>query len=366
MEVLMQRRRFLSAYGGFLVAGGLFSWLSGAGSDEKSRPRRGVSLAGPEFATQMANFSNENPGTFGRDYTYNSEATVAYFCTQGLRLLRLPLRWERLQPRLSQSLDAAELSRVETTVAWAQKHGGRVILDIHNYGRYFLQHDGQPCSCVIDQPLDGRIVVSRRHFADLWRRLAQAFRSESAVYAYGLMNEPHDMGQSSWQAISQAAVDAIRRGKDSHLILVAGDGWSSAAQFAQVNGRQAWIDDIARNTAYEAHCYFDEDSSGHYARSFEVELARDSRLVERGVHRLRPFVHWCRANRVRGFIGEYGIPASETRWHAVLSRFLEELDQAGMDSCYWAAGEWWGQYPLSIQPDPASHQPAALLRLLTK
>jgi uncharacterized protein (TIGR03437 family) len=34
----------------------------------------------------------------------------------------------------------------------------------------------------------------------------------------------------------------------------------------------------------------------------------------------------------------------------VLGRFLDALDDAGMDATYWAGGEWWGDYPLSVHP----------------
>jgi endoglucanase len=330
----------------------------------KKVSRRGVSLAGPEFGTQRPGFSNASPGVFGQDYTYNSEQTVAYFCARGVSLLRLPLRWERLQPRLGQALDEGELSRVKGFVGWAQRHGGEVILDVHNYGRYVL--GGRwPRECVIDQPAAGTAGVTCGDFADLWRRLSGAFRDEPAVHAYGLMNEPHDMGSSDWAGISQAAVDAIRCEGDRKRILVAGDGWSSAERFAEVNGRRAWVEDPWGEVLYEAHCYFDHDHSGRYERDYAAELAADARLEERGALRLRPFLRWCEANRVRGFVGEFGVPP-DPRWQPVLARFLEALDQAGMEGCYWAAGEWWGAYPLSIQPGPESQSPAPQLEALLR
>jgi hypothetical protein len=46
--------------------------------------------------------------------------------------------------------------------------------------------------------------------------------------------------------------------------------------------------------------------------------------------------------------------------------FLRELDRDGMDSCYWAAGEWWGDYPLSLQPRKDFTEPAPQLALLTR
>jgi endoglucanase len=359
----MNRRRFLWTQAGGFAGLGMLPILRADADESRRRPERGVSLAGAEFGTGQ-DFSNENLGVFGKDYTYNSERSVAYFCAQNIRRLRLPLRWERLQPRLGQPLDEAELERVKTFVAWARQHDGKVILDIHNYGRYIVRRNGKPREIIIDQRDGNEVRVTRHHFADLWRRLAQAFREEPAVHAYGLMNEPHDLGQSDWKAISQAAVDAIRREKDTRLILVAGDSWSNATRFATINGPRAWIADPARKVAYEAHCYFDADYSGHYAQSYSAELARDRRLETRGADRLRPFVRWCRDNRVHGFLGEFGIPA-EPLWRPVLTRFLEELDQAGMEGCYWAAGEWWGDYPLSLQPKQNYQQAAPQLQVVS-
>jgi endoglucanase len=323
-----------------------------------------VSLCGAEFGADKADFSNETSGIYGQDYSYPSERTGAYFCDEGLALLRLPFRWERIQPRLGEALDDAELKRLKATVALVRKHHGEVILDVHNYGRYCIRRNGKKQECVIDQRMGSTVVVSRDHFADLWRRLSQAFQDEPTVRAYGLMNEPHDLGTSDWQVISQAAVDAIRSENDKKLILVAGDGWSNAHRFPEVNGARAWIKDAADQVAYEAHCYFDHDNSGKYELDYDEELTRDARLEERGEARLRPFVGWCQKNRVRGFLGEYGIPAGDKRWQTVLARFLRALDDAGMDSCYWAAGERWGNYPLSIQPRRDFQKAAPQLHLL--
>ena len=67
-----------------------------------------MSLAGAEVGVGP-NFCNSNPGKFGKAYTYNSERCFAYFAEQGITLFRVPFRWERMQPRLGQPLDRAEL-----------------------------------------------------------------------------------------------------------------------------------------------------------------------------------------------------------------------------------------------------------------
>lgn len=312
--------------------------------------RRGVSLAGAEFGVERIGFSNRRPGVVGRDYLYNGPKTYEHFAQQGVDLYRIPLRWERLQPRLGEALDPAELGRLQNAVARAKKNGGEVIIDIHNYGRYTLELNGMTYPCIIDEQIGGTVPVTSGHFADLWQRLALAFRDESGVYAYGLMNEPHDMGRSDWKAISQGAVNAIRATGDRKLILVAGNRWSNAEEFSKENGTP-WISDAANNFAYEAHCYFDRDNSGKYRMSYDAELKADADLEERGVRRLEPFHKWCKTHNVQGFLGEFGVPRNDPRWMNVLNKFISRLETAGMGGCIWAGGEWWHDAPLSVHPD---------------
>jgi endoglucanase len=303
----------------------------------------------------------------GIHYTFNSEATFRYFSGKGLRLMRIPVRWERLQPELGGPLDAAYLGLLKTNVAWAKAHDSEVIIDVQNFGRYWIQEGGALREYIIDnRSQDGSVRVSTAHFADLWRRLSTEFKFERAVYAYGLMNEPHDMGSANWKTISQAALDAIRANQDDKLTLIAGEAWSSADHWAAANGPTSWIDDPANSFAYEAHQYFDRDGSGAYRMSYDEELARNSDLVNVGRKRLQHFIDWTRSNNVRGIVGEYGIPGGDPRWGAVLQNFLAALDAAGMDGAYWAAGEWWANtdYALSAQPSANFAQDRPQMSLL--
>ncbi len=368
-RLLLDRREFVA--GVAVGAAAACGWRITRDTDAKSasanrpaQPRGGVSLAGAEFGCQRPEFSNRDPGTHGRDYIYPSERTIAYFAEQGLGLLRLPIRWERLQPEIGKPLAAAELQRIHQVLHLAAEHGGQVILDLHNYARYSLILSGKPRSVVIDEQIGGDRPVPRSALADLWRSLAEEFADSRAIGGFGLMNEPHDLGSSDWKAISQAAVTAIRSVDHDVTIFVSGDGWSNAHRFEEVNGPKAWIDDPAKRTAYEAHCYFDADATGQYRRSHAAELADDPQLHDRGVNRLSVFLQWCRRNQVRGFLGEFGIPGHESGWHAVLHRTLASLRNSDVAGCYWAAGEWWNDYALSLQPSDDFRRPAPQLAMV--
>lgn len=324
----------------------------------------GVSLAGPEFGLDERNLSNRSPGVHGVDFLYNSAATTRRVAEHGFRIVRLPFRWERIQPRLGEPLDASELGRLDAAVEAAGRHKLSVILDLHNYGRYRIGGTRGVVVAVLDaRETRKQFFVGRDHLADLWRRLAEHFRSAASVVAYGIMNEPHDLGEASWKEISQAAVDAIRSVDRQTWVCVGGDEWSHADRFEVINGTRHWIKDPVGRTAYEAHCYFDFDRSGRYRLSYDDELRLDKNLIHRGTTRIASFLRWLRRNDVPGIVGEVGVPIHDERWKALLADLHAQAKGQGVPVVIWAAGEWWGDYPLSIQPLLESGGPNAIQRL---
>ncbi|MGH9181850.1 MAG: glycoside hydrolase family 5 protein, partial [Acidimicrobiales bacterium] len=241
--------------------------------------RRGVNSAGGEFGSPgpldaTSSFSNTKPGVYNQAYHYDTQASFDYLASRGITTVRVPFRWERIQPQLGAPLDPAELQRLADVVGRAGTAGLQVILDVHNYGAYWLFDGTQG----VRRPI-GSAQVTVGHFADLWRQLSDRFRDVGAVAGYGLMNEPAALPPPAgltparaWEEISQAAVDAIRSGGDTKLILVPGYHWSGAQQWTSQHPA-AWIVDPVGNHRYEAHHYFDGENSGAYPRSYDEELA---------------------------------------------------------------------------------------------
>ena len=234
---------------------------------------RGVNVAGAEFATPvdeaLHEFSNVNRGTYGRDYVYPSQATLVFLASRGITYVRLPVRWERLQPTLRAPLSGAESARLLEAIRRARAAGLKIVLDVHNYGAYYL-HDAK-IGAGVRRPI-GSLHVPNGAFANLWSRLARLVGHNSAVIGYGLMNEPVGMrGPGAWEAASRAAVHAIRATGSKKRIFVQSYFWGGAAQFPTQHPRGPWIRDA--NTWYEAHQYFDRDRSARYVLSYDEELA---------------------------------------------------------------------------------------------
>lgn len=235
-------------------------------------------VAGGEFGEApttkpSSTFSNEHLGRYNTDYHYDTQATFNFLASRGITLVKIPFRWERLQRTLGGSLKAAELRRLRAAVNRAGSAGLRVILDMHNFGAYYLDNGTRGVRCSIGSP-----GCSIRDLADVWRRISRQFKDHPAVIGYTTMTEPIKIRRRGnlssievWQRASQAALTAIRKTGDTKVVLVSGYHWSSAHDWPRWNPTP-WISDPADNFLFEAHHYWDSDHSGGYANSYQEEV----------------------------------------------------------------------------------------------
>ena len=178
-------------------------------------------------------------------------------------MARVAILWERIQPTLSAALDTTELGRLQAISSAARTAGCHLIWDVHNYAKYT---DGGGVERTLG---DG--VLTQAHLVDLWTRMSTAFKSDSGVLAYGIMNEPQ-VAASPWETMSQAVVTGVRGNNDNKLIMVPGAGFSGAQSWPDTHPK-AWITDAANNFRYEAHHYWDIDHSGDYGETYAATLA---------------------------------------------------------------------------------------------
>lgn len=306
---------------------------------DRSEAPFGVNLAGAEFAHQ------KTPGVYNRDYTYPTVAELDYFKSKGLTLFRLPFLWERIQHELDGPLDEAELERMMAFVDAARERNLWVILDMHNYGRRYVNGTRE---------IIGSAGLPIKHFEDAWGKLAEKFRTKENIWAYGLMNEPHGMLDSvPWFTIAQRTISKIREIDTNTPIMVGGDSWSSTYRWQQASGNLKDLVDPSANLIFEGHLYFDKDASGTYKGTYDEEAT----TPETGIVRAQPFVEWLKENNLKGFVGEYGVPDDDPRWLVTLDNMLNYLKDNGVNGTYWAAGPWWNKYKLAIEPRDGIDRP---------
>lgn len=314
-------------------------FLSYSADNKKEERPYGINLACAEFAEKNM------PGIYGKHYRYPAPEELDYFKKKGLTLVRLPFKWERLQPQLYGNLDTVELTRLKDFVSAAEEREMKIILDLHNYAR---------------RNINGKMVIigtnglNATHLADFWGKMADEMKHYSNIYGYGLMNEPHDLSDSlTWFEMAQTAIVAIRETDMSHAIIVGGNDWSSAERWCQMSDTLKYLSDPADNLIFEAHVYFDRDASGSYRGSYDEEGASPYK----GIERVKPFVEWLKKYDFKGLIGEYGVPDNDDRWLVTMDNFLSYLWKEGVNATYWAGGPWWGNYKLRITPDKGKDRP---------
>ncbi len=277
----------------------------------------GVNLAGGDSRSDML------PGVYGFHYEYPRLADWDYYNSKGLKLVRLPFRWERIQRVLGGPLYADDLNLIDQAVAHAEARGMKVILDMHNYARY-------------KGGIIGSAGVSLDHFENVWERIALHFKGRPGIYGYGLSNEPNGMGIYSWPEAAQAGADGIRNVDPHPWIIVGGEHYSSSSRWVETNP-DLDVQDPSNRVMYEAHTYFDNDTSGHSYDTYDAEFVHPYR----GVHLLEPFVRWLKQRNARGFLGEYAAPNDgDPRWLETLHHYLAYAGANGLSGTYWLAGKW--------------------------
>jgi len=292
----------------------------------------GVNISGAEWGPAQ-------PHDPAAQNFYPSQTQTNYYKGKGMNTLRVPFRWERLQPTLNFPFNRIEFSHLDASVSYATAKGLYVVLDPHNCARY-------------SKNLIGSKEVPFAAFTDLWTRLAKAYGNNNRVI-FGLTNEPHDMPDATLIEGEQAAINAIRATGARNLILVPGNNWTGAYSWCgwSTNSKiMLAITDPGNNFAFEVHQYVDSDSTGTKA-----DITKNDPTI--GVQRLTAFTNWCKTNHRRGFLGEFAVANSTISGTGIgtatisnMLTYIESNQDVWLGWTWWAGGARWGNYLFTIEP----------------
>jgi endoglucanase len=299
-------------------------------------PYRGVNLAGGEFGGKI-------PGTEGSDYRFPTNAEVDYYLSKGMTTFRVGFLWERLQPAAYGAFTTAYDDKLSAVVSYATSKGAHVILNPHNFARYYGNTVGSS-------------QVPNAVFADFWSRLSSKWASNPNVM-FNLVNEPNTMPTEQWVGAANAAIAAIRTAGAKNVIVVPGNAWTGAHSWYSTgygtSNAVAMLNvvDPGDNLIFEAHQYLDNDSSGGGGGACISPTI--------GSERLAPFIKWLRDNHKKGMIGEFAGGANQA-CNTALTNMLNTMKDASdvlQGWLWWAGGPAWGNYVFTLEPTGGKDAP---------
>jgi endoglucanase len=320
----------------------------------------GVNLSSGEFG-RKANTGYDN---YGYNYRYQSRVerddptqryqVMDYYWSKGVRIIRIPFLWARLQdnlygpiataarPDVLTGSTRADGFRIDDIIRYWTGLGGIAMPDCHNFGN---GPDGSKVG--YDQPTPVEALCN------LWVQIAMRYAGNPRVW-FGLMNEPNGYIHSPTRNRDnlQTVINAIRnRTPALNKILVAACEYSSSQNFVS-NGQAdafATLYDPANNYAVEIHCYFDSDASGTNA----VCVAGTD-------YRVDSAIAWANADpkRPKLFFGEIaGSDPNKSGQQACGSvvpsayQKITNNKNACLGFTVWGAGDMWGQnYIFNLDP----------------
>jgi endoglucanase len=340
MKSPLTRRSLLG--NGFAVTIQMAFWPLGresAAAGEKPDPVgfTGVNLAGADFG--------KLPGKHNFDYFYPSSANIDYYVELGFNVIRLPFRWERLEPKLGGPFAPDEQALLVDCVSYATKKNLHVVLDPHNYAKRAMQDDGWTAEHLI-----GSAQVPVKAFSLFWSRLAELFKHDTRVI-FGLMNEPAGIDLEAWFSAANAAIASIRATGAINLILIPGINWTGAHSWiSSGNTRMGEVSDPANNFAFDVHQYLDGDSSGTSPEAVSDTI---------GSERIQEFQKWARQKGFKGFLGEFNGGPNKTSYNALndLCREMAANSDVWLGWTAWAGGRLWPEnYFFNLEPKANGQQ----------
>lgn len=303
----------------------------------KYHMRWGCNLSGYEWG----NWSTGQPGI---DYSCPTPGELDYYASFGMKLIRIPLMWERIISGEGEELNEAYLQPLDELVDHAENLGQTIVIDLHNYGRF-----------------EGAVITDSTLLADTWRQLAARYMNRPVWFS--LMNE--FMGDENIIVTAQNdAIEAIRDVGATNKVVIGGNAWSGAHSWNETwygtpNAQLVLqINDPLDNTIIACHMYGDSNASGTSPEVVSETI---------GSERLADITAWARANGKQLYLEEFGF-ATNSQAMAALTNTLDFVT-ANKDvfaaATFWSGGSRWENYIFDISPDE-NFKPAPQLKLLAE
>ena len=165
-------------------------------------------------------------------HTYITEGDIHYLKTLGVNSIRIPFSYRLFSKEdyLGKNDPDRGFELLDPVIGWCKKEGIYVILDMHS------APGGQTGDNIDDgygYPFLFRNEASQKLTTDIWRRIADHYKDETAILGYDLLNEPIATYFNAaelnpyLEPLYKRITAAVREVDKNHLVVLGGAQWDS-------------------------------------------------------------------------------------------------------------------------------------------
>ena len=165
-------------------------------------------------------------------HTYITEGDIHYLKTIGINSIRIPFSYRLFtkEDYLGQNNPDRGFELLDRVIGWCKKEGIYVILDMHS------APGGQTGDNIDDgygYPFLFKNEASQKLTADIWRRIADHYKNETAILGYDLLNEPIATYFNAaelnpkLEPVYKRITAAVRTVDKNHIVILGGAQWDS-------------------------------------------------------------------------------------------------------------------------------------------
>ncbi len=296
--------------------------LGGRNIPEVEFKERFKNCYGQESLREFENLFRNN---FIREEDFKNIAST------GANAVRVPFSYKLIEA-MPGVYEKDGLDYLERMLSWAEKFKLGVILDLHSAcgSQNIDWHSDSRGEALFWQKKE----YQKRTYG-LWERLATRFREKGALLGYDILNEPvpaqAQRSSKSLKKFYKNVIRIIRSIDRKHFIFLEGDNYGQRIDFLK--------DLIQEGIVISIHTYQPVNFTFNFTPSFRFPGKIDGDLWNGlTIYRsLEPYWRFAKKNKVRIFVGEFGINwragrRGELNWLRNILKAFEDFD---FDYAYW-------------------------------
>lgn len=267
----------------------------------------------------LSNNAGTVPGTAGHDYRLFIKELLQARKKAGMGLIRMPIAWSRFQQSAGQAFGIASTKypeEIKASLDMCAEVGIKVLVDLHSSMR-----------------LNGTVMPASA-LADFWVKFDTMYGGHSAIWAYGIANEPYSMTNQEVFDRHQAVITALRK-QTTKLLLISGNQYSTARDWETYGKHLFNLVDSANNLMFEGHGYL--NNSGIYDETTKMIAVAEGDYIAK----FEPMYNICKAAGKKMFIGEFGLVKDNPSTIKAGIALMKWMVEKNIPGTYWADGMGW-------------------------